>query len=65
MWIRDGRAVCYTTEPYGLTLEERHEIEALARKLGLVVFIREPEESLWYAGSTHMVEFWVPGEAGP
>ena len=59
LWIRDGKPVCFTTEPYGLNQDDVQEIKQLAHELGLVVIIRQPAESLWYPGSTHLVEFWT------
>ncbi len=59
LWIREGQPVCITSEPYGLSEQDRQDIRDLAEKFDLWVEIRPPEESLWYPGGTWFVQLWA------
>ena len=65
LWTRDGKAVCLTSEPYGLDEQDRRDVQEMAEKYGLVVVIRPPEESLWDPGRTYFVQLWAPGTMAP
>ena len=65
LWLRDGKAVCFTSEPYGLSEQKRRNIQEIAEEYGLVVVIRPPEESPWNPGRTYFVQLWAPGAVSP
>ena len=64
LWSRNGKAVRFLTEPYGVTTEEILALHSWAFGLGLAVRV-DAEESPYYPGATNLVEIGKPEEFTP
>lgn len=67
-WIAPGRHRIFTTEPYDNNIEGEHfrELRAGVEELDLSMTVLDPENSMWFPGSTILVivhpREWVPDQ---
>lgn len=66
VWMKDGRAVCVTGQPYVLD-DRAREALALLSESGAVVYIHEPKaRRSWHnPGNCYLVEVWRPALSAP
>jgi hypothetical protein len=66
VWMKGGRAVCVTGQPYVLD-ERAHNALALLREAGAEVHVHEPEAMRsWHnPGHCYLIEVWRPASLAP
>jgi len=63
LWNRDGKPVCYVSQPYQAAFERPEHQAELAKIKGLGYFVRvDPRGSWHYPGRTVLIEVWKDKE---